>query len=140
MHTLASLARIHRSRARAVQDVLEACLEEESFFAQLSAAKALGKLGRASATAALERVMERDTDGRIRKAARRALDQLTRQETPEAWKALRQEVDGLRKDNRDLRQRLERLEGQLLPRPGSTPTHRSRTTRKTQSAARKRAR
>lgn len=124
MQTLATLGRIHRAGARQVQDLLEGFLEADSFFAQLSAAKALGTLGRASAAAALQRVIDSDTDGRVAKVARKALDQLSAKESPEAWKTLREEVAGLRRENTDLRTRIERIEGRVLPR-GRKTTRRS---------------
>ena len=37
-----------------------------------------------------------------------------RSEVPEAWQALRNELSGLRRDNGDLRRRIERLEGNLV--------------------------
>jgi HEAT repeat protein len=110
---LAKLARVYPSRARAVQDLLEKTLDADGFFAQLAAAKALGVLGRAEAAPALQRAMQSDTDGRVRKAARKSLDQITRREAPEAWKALREEVVGLRRENRELSERIDRLEGHL---------------------------
>jgi hypothetical protein len=114
-----------------VQDVLERCLVEKSFFAQLAAAKALGTLGRGAATAALQRLIDSDVDGRLAKVARQSLDRITTNESPEAWNTLREEVAGLRRENRDLRGRIERLEGRVLPgQPG---------TKRPQAARRQRA-
>jgi aminopeptidase N len=126
---LAKLARVHPSRARAIEDVLESTLDNDGFFAQLAAAKALGVLGRSTATGALQRAMQSDTDGRLRKAARRSLERITRRDSPEAWKALRREVDDLRQENEELRRRLDRLEGERRAPSSTTSSGRQRRPR-----------
>jgi aminopeptidase N len=114
LRTLAALGRIHPTHGRAVQDVLEAALAGESFFAALAAAEALGRLGREQAVPALRRLSERDVDGRLQRVARDAAAALTERETPESWRGMRAELEALRSETRRLRDRLQRLEHQAL--------------------------
>ena len=122
LRTLAVLGRIHPTRGRSIQDVLEAALGGDSFFAALSAAEALGRLGREQAVPALRRLAERDVDGRLQRVARDAAAALTERETPEAWRGMRAELEALRSESRMLRDRLQRLEHQTL---GHTARRRS---------------
>jgi hypothetical protein len=82
----------------------------------LSAAAALGQLGRPQAVAALRCVEESDVDGRLQRTAREAIAALTQESTPDTWKALRSELEGLRRENRALRERLERVEAHISAR------------------------
>ncbi len=125
--TLAVLGRAFPARGRKVQDLLEAALRETSFFTVLSAADALGKLGRAPALGALRRLEAAEVDGRLQKAARDAIQALGTDATPDAWKALRVDLDALRKENRSLVERLERIEAQGSPAAGKrrSPARRS---------------
>jgi aminopeptidase N len=116
LRALAVLGRAFPARGRAVQDVLETALADDSFFAVLAAAEALGKLGRAPAIPALRRLEQRDVDGRLQRAARDAAAALTETASPDAWKGLRSELESLRLENRTLRDRLDRLEHQVAPR------------------------
>jgi aminopeptidase N len=117
LRALALLGRAFPGRGRAVQDVLERALDGDSFFATLSAAEALGRLGRTAAIPALRRLEQRDVDGRLQRAARDAAATLTETPTPEAWRGLRTEIEALRAENRTLRDRLDRIEHQVAVRP-----------------------
>jgi HEAT repeat protein len=95
--------------------VLEGYLGDPSFFARISAAQALGKLGRSQAVPALQRVARADVDRRIQLSARAALEKLKEDSrNPESWNTLQCEVRTLREDNQGLRKRLDRLES-LIP-------------------------
>jgi aminopeptidase N len=124
LRALAVLGRAFPARGRPVQDVLETALASESFFAVLAAAEALGRLGRVQAAPALRRLAERDVDGRLQRAARDAAALLTETATPDAWRSLRAEMDTLRLENRTLRERLDRVEHQVVSR-AAAPRKRS---------------
>jgi len=113
LRTLAALGRAFPTHARSAEEQMTRTLREPSFFAVISAAAALGHLGRPQAIAALRRVEESDVDGRLQRTAREAIAALTQDATPDAWKAFRSELDALRRDNRALRERLERVEAHL---------------------------
>jgi HEAT repeat protein len=74
MKALASLAQAHPPAAAEIQRLLEGFLEDSSFFARVSAAQALGALGRPQAVAALRRVADSDVDRRIQLSASAALE------------------------------------------------------------------
>lgn len=118
MATLAGLGQLAPGRARRIQEALEENLRDRSFFAQIAAADALGKLGRPAAIVALHRLETADVDGRLQKAAREAINKLESEaKQPEAWQGLRQELETLRRENRDLRERVSRLESLAAGRP-----------------------
>src|SRR5262249_44021177 len=116
LRALAALGRAIPSRGRAAQEAIEAVLREPSFFAVLSAAEALGKLGRSQALPALRRLHSAEVDARLQKAAHDAIAALTGPSTPETWKAIRTDLEQARRENHALRERVERLEVQLARR------------------------
>lgn len=128
MRCLATLARVHTSRARQVQDQLETYLGDASYFAVLSAAEALGKLGRSQAQPALHRLQRSDVDGRLQKAAREAMEALESEaRNPEAWKSLRSEIRQLQSENQDLRARIEQMEARFEARMNGSAKPAART-------------
>ena len=111
LHALAALGRAHPQRRSAVQETLEAALQDSSFYAVFSGIDALGKLGAGEAVSALRRVEQSDVDGRLQKAAREAIETLTaRNEEPERFRGLQQQMERLQSETRELRDRLSRLE------------------------------
>jgi HEAT repeat protein len=125
LRALAALGRAFPAHARGIEAELTATLREPGFFAVLSAAAALGQLGRPQAVAALRRLEESDVDGRLQRAARDAIAALTQNATPEAWKSIRDELDTLRSDNRMLRERLQKVEAHIAARRGPRPNQRA---------------
>jgi aminopeptidase N len=127
LKSLAALGRQHPRRAHEIQREIELLLRDPSFFAVLAAAEALGQLGRAQAVPALRRLQRADVDGRLQKAAREAIDALSGDgQSPDAWRALREEVRTLRDENREMRERLERVETRLGSPNGSAAGARRR--------------
>jgi len=101
----------HADRKRQVRERLIELLEDPDFRARIAAVEALRVLGDAGAIAALGRAEHRDLDGRVRRRAReviRALGEGTTQE--DAVKRLRDQLEKLDAENRELKERVLKLE------------------------------
>ena len=96
-----------------VVDRLVRLFDENDFTVRLNAINALKKLGEASALPALQRVIDTALEGREVRLAREAIDALRAKEPSEEVKRLRQDLDRVLSENRDLRDRVESLEGRL---------------------------
>jgi aminopeptidase N len=108
---LGSLGAEHAPRKRQVLERLTELLEDPDFRARIAAVEALRVLGDPAATGALRRAEGRDLDGRVRRRARevcRALAEGAKQN--EAVKSLRDSVEKLESQNRDLKERVLKLE------------------------------
>jgi len=78
--------------------------------AAVGALRSLGS-GKPPAISALEQLAERDANGRVRRAARDAVEKMRADSLPkQELKQLRTELDAVRKRNRELENRLEKLE------------------------------
>jgi len=97
-----------------VVSALEGCLEGESFRFEQAAIGALRDMGRDAMPAlpALRAVAANDPNGRARSSAKDAIDKITAA-TPEPTqvKDLRDDLTKLRDENKELRKRIEKLEG-----------------------------
>jgi aminopeptidase N len=91
---------------------LEELLEDGEFRVKLQAAQSLGSLGDARSAPALSRMAQSALDGRERRQAREALRRLGRGEEARSQRAL-DEADGLKAENRKLKDRLARIEKRL---------------------------
>jgi aminopeptidase N len=112
--TLGALAAEHTARKRQVRETLEELLEDADFRARIAAVEALRVLGDEEALGALYRAEQKDLDGRVRRRARevgRALREHASQS--EAVKTLRDSVEKLEGQNRELNERLRKLEARL---------------------------
>ncbi len=87
-------------------------LARESFFLiQGAVVSALGQMETTKAIGIISSLLEQTTDGRIRRMAEEAMEKVQKNAGAErAVKQLRQEIDQLKKDNQDLKSRLENLE------------------------------
>ncbi|MCG8417894.1 MAG: M1 family metallopeptidase [Proteobacteria bacterium] len=112
---LAELTRGRRDRdARDVRDVAERLLFDRDFRVQYAALEAVGKMADPAALAALDRLVERSLDGRLRRRAREIIRDIQEERAQgEAIAALRDDVDKLHRRNVELQQRLDALEAQL---------------------------
>jgi len=108
----AALARsTGREQREEVRRAAERSLRDPLYFVRRGAIKALEDLGDTAAIPALRATIERDVEGAVRYEARVAIDGLRRGVSEErALGGLRDEVEELRKSNRDLRDRVEGLE------------------------------
>jgi len=72
---------------------------------------ALGELLDPKAVGALERLIERELDGRVKRRAREAVRKIQAgREASDEFRRLREDVDKLREENRQLKERLDSLE------------------------------
>ncbi len=108
---LGSLGAEHADRKRQVRETLTDLLDDRDFRARIAAVEALRVLGDAGAVPALERAMATDLDGRVRRRAREVVRALQTGAThDEAVKSLREAVEKLENENRDLKERVMKLE------------------------------
>ncbi len=97
--------------ARRTRDFLELCLDDRDFRVRMEAAAALVLLGDGRATAALERALAREMDGRARRRLREALSDLRERGKPsEHSRKQADELERLRGETIKLRERIEKLE------------------------------
>jgi aminopeptidase N len=111
---LGALGGEHAPRKRQIREVLIELLEDPDFRARIAAVEALRVLGDADAIGGLKRAEGRDLDGRVRRRARevaRALAEGTAQS--DAVKSLRDSLEKLEGENRELKERLLKLEVRL---------------------------
>ena len=93
---------------------LEACGREPSFFVQVSAVSALKQMRVAPAIEQLRSLAQRATDARVRRLAEEGMETVQQNLGSErAVNQLRQEFEGLQRENADLKSRLAKLEAQL---------------------------
>jgi aminopeptidase N len=120
IHALAQLAQGRQDReARDVRERAEELLFDPDFRVEQAALEALGVLADARALPALRRAVETNLDGRIRRRGREIIRDLEEGRTrEEAVKTLRDEVDRLRGDFAQLRDKLIKIEAQ---RPAPSP-------------------
>lgn len=87
-------------------------LSRESFFlTQVSVAYALGQMETLRAIGILQALADQTPDGRVRRIAEEAVQRVQRHAgSDKAVKQLREELDQLKKENQDLKSRLENLE------------------------------
>jgi aminopeptidase N len=111
---LARLASVHPAEASSVRRLLLDALREEGYFVKLAALVALGRLGDAAALPEIRKIAEGDLHARLRKAARESAEKIRRGKDGDgALAGLRRELDGLREENRSLKDRMAELEARL---------------------------
>jgi aminopeptidase N len=111
---LGALGAYHPTRKKQILELLVEMLEDPDFRARIAAVEALRVLGEADAGGALARAERRDLDGRVRRRARevqKSLAQRSAQE--EAVRGLRESVEKLEAENRDLKERLLKIEARM---------------------------
>jgi aminopeptidase N len=100
----------------AVRETLQEGLKDRDFRVQMASIAALAHLEDARATPALAVLQDQTPDGRVRRAARGAVQRLRKSgERSQESGRLADEVETLRKRNADLLSRLERVEVRLGP-------------------------
>ena len=87
-------------------------LAQETFFlTQMSVVTALSQMETAKAIRVLQSIADQTPDGRVRRRAEEAIQKVQKTTgTDKAIKQLREELDQVKKDNQELRSRLEQLE------------------------------
>ena len=102
-----------RSDLPTIRERLVRLLDDPMLRVRSAAAVALGKLRDPKAAPALERASERDLDGRVRRQAREAIRKI-REGFPggDTLASINKEMERIREENRQLRERVDRLEGQ----------------------------
>ncbi len=94
-----------------VTDHLIRLLDDPWFRVRIEAAIALGDLLEAKALDPLNRLIDRELDGRVKRRAREAIRKIQAgREASDEFRRLRDDVDKLREENRQLKERLERIE------------------------------
>jgi aminopeptidase N len=100
---------VHDERTRAVQ-ALEERLDDEMFMVQLSALAAAESLGDARLLPALDRIAQSAFDGRVRRDAMEAAIRIREAaKVPAAVKSMRNDIDGLREEQRKIQEKIEAL-------------------------------
>ncbi len=94
-----------------VSDRIIELLKDSNLFVRKAAISALEELREPSSVEHLERVVEEDAQPEVQSSARRAVHVIRESfEKGEEWRKLRNEVESLREENRQLRQRVDLLE------------------------------
>ncbi len=113
---LATLAERFPDRKRGIVERIIELLDDPWLRARLSAVDALGKLGDATALGPLDAYAARELDGRGVRMAREAMASIREgRSRDDASKQLRDDLDKAAKDNRELRDRLDKLEAAMKP-------------------------
>lgn len=90
---------------------LEELSQEAFFLTQMAVLGALGQMETEGAIGILQGLADQTPDGRVRRRAEEAVEKVQKKlGSDRATKLLRQEVDKLKKDNQELKSRLENLE------------------------------
>ncbi len=111
---LGKLGDHHAERRPAIVEFLAALTADVEFRVRLSLPAAFESLKTTDAVPHLERLVDTDLDGRVRGAARRAIAALNEgRGRSDEVKNLRHDLDALREENRQLRDRLDRIEAAL---------------------------
>jgi aminopeptidase N len=119
-----SLARLAEGtvHARNARERLEACLADPDFRVRMDAALALVEIGDVRAIPAIERARAGELDGRAKRRFKHAVTQLREKGAAgEKVKKLGEEVERLRAESTQLRERMERLEAEARPTPPAPP-------------------
>ena len=96
---------------RRVRETLVELLDDRDFRARIAAVEALRALGDAEAVGALQRASGRDLDGRVRRRAREVARKLADGSAQgQQVRTLRDAVEKLQEDNRELKERVMKLE------------------------------
>ncbi|TMI57459.1 aminopeptidase, partial [Candidatus Bathyarchaeota archaeon] len=105
-----ALAKLGDGRSE-VGDILTSLLDDQWFKVRLEAAVGLGNLLDSKALPALEQLVSKELDGRVKRRARESIRkiQMGREATDE-FRQMREDIDKLRDENRLLKERLDRLE------------------------------
>lgn len=94
-----------------IVEQLEALSRETFFLTQVAVAVSLGRMETPKAIAVLQDLASQTPDGRVRRIAEEAVQQVQKKlGSDRAVKQLREELDQLKKENQDLKSRLETLE------------------------------
>lgn len=94
-----------------ILDRLEELSGESFFLTQVAVVSALGSMETPKAIAILQSLADHTPDGRVRRRAEEAIQKVRQTTTPDqALKKLQDELDQIKKDNQELRSRLEELE------------------------------
>jgi aminopeptidase N len=111
--SIRALGKLGEGKA-AVRDTLERLLDDADFRARQAAIRALAEVGDSRAIPAIERLADRDLEGRIVRASREVVRDLAagRKWTDELG-SLRDSVERMRQEARDLRDRVVTLETRL---------------------------
>jgi aminopeptidase N len=102
------------SSDRRTRETLEELLDSPDPYLRVDVVRALGDLGDAKSRGPLQRQLERDLDGRVRRRIRELLRDLGTAGKREADK-LRDELESLRGEHRELRARIGKLESLVTP-------------------------
>ena len=105
-----ALAKLGEGRPE-VSDILTGLLDDQWFKVRLEAAVGLGNLLDSKALPALEQLVSKELDCRVKRRARESIRkiQMGREATDE-FRQMREDIDKLRDENRLLKERLDRLE------------------------------
>ncbi len=94
-----------------ILEQLESLSGESFFLTQVSVAGALGQMQTPKAISILQNLAAQSPDGRVKRRAEEAISKVQKSiGSDKAVKELREELDKLKKDNQDLKSRLEKLE------------------------------
>ena len=95
---------------------LKVIAQETFFLTQMAVVGALGQVDSAAAIGVLRSLSDSTPDGRVRRVADEAVQRVQRAIGKDAGlKQLREELDQVRKDNQDLKSRLEAIEAKAKP-------------------------
>jgi len=105
-----ALGKIGENKSEVSERLVE-LLEDPWFRVRIEAANGLGLLLEQKGLDPLNRLVDRELDGRVKRRAREAIRKIQAgRESSDEFRRLREDVDKLREENRQLRERLEQIE------------------------------
>ncbi|MBF2078429.1 MAG: HEAT repeat domain-containing protein, partial [Synechococcales cyanobacterium T60_A2020_003] len=105
-----------KPQVQRILDRLDELSGETFFLTQVAVVSALGTMETPKAIAVLQSLADHTPDGRVRRRAEEAIQKVRQSIEPdEAMKKLQEELDQIKKDNQELRSRLEELEAKSKP-------------------------
>jgi hypothetical protein len=110
---LATLGKRYKKDHPEIRSVLEKMFMDHSYRVQTFALSAASKYEDASLIPALSKIAERAADSDVLRAARLAIRKLSKKKDTTEMDSLKKSVEELQKENRDLKDRLTKIEARL---------------------------
>jgi len=110
---LATLGKRHKKEYPEIRSILENSLQDNSYRVQQFAISAASKYEDSELIPALSKLAETAAESGIVRGARVAIRNLSKKKQPEEIDSLKKSIEELQKENRDLKDRLDKIEARL---------------------------
>jgi hypothetical protein len=110
---LAKVGKMHKKRLPTVKDEIEKLLHDRSYRVRVGAISAAKAYGDAALLPALSTIADTEVESTIVRYAREAVRALSKKKEPDAIGSLQKSVEELEKENRDLKDRIAKVEAMV---------------------------